>query len=108
MGAKQIFIIIASVAVVVFGVRFFSDATEFMEECGVDERESLPFCAEQKRIGSNVTVANNCDYAITVHWEVNGGSDLMHDLAPGSEKQVASYPLRINAVSCCPLTNRCF
>ena len=108
MGANQIFIVVVSIAVVVFGARFLSDATEFTEECSLDEREPLPFCAEQKRIGSNVTVANNCDYAITVHWEVNGGSDLIHNLTPGSEKQVASYPLKINTVSCCPLTNRCF
>lgn len=108
MATKQIFFIVASVVVVVFGARYFSDATEVLEECVVEDREPLPFCAEQKRIGSNVTVVNNCEYAITVHWEVNGGSDLIHNLDPGSEKQVSSYPLKINAVSCCSQTNRCF
>ncbi|MDJ0958539.1 MAG: hypothetical protein QNI91_16855 [Arenicellales bacterium] len=108
MAGKQIFFIVAGVVVAVFGARYLSDATELTEECLAEEREPLPFCAEQKRIGSNVTVLNNCDYAITVHWEVNGGSDLINDLAPGSEKQVASYPLKINTVSCCPQTNRCF
>lgn len=108
MAAKQIVFIVASVVVVVIGARYLSDATELAEECVADEREPLPFCAEQQRIGSNVTVVNKCDYAITVHWEVNGGSDLIYALDPGSEKQVASYPLKINAVSCCPQSNRCF
>lgn len=108
MNAKQTLFVVGSVAAIAFGVRYLSDATEIVEECVAEDREPLPYCAEQNRIGSNITVLNNCDYEITVHWEVNGGSDLIHELAPGDEKQVASYPLKINAVSCCPQTNRCF
>ena len=108
MSAKQITFILGCVVIIAFGVRYFSDATEVAEECAVNDRQTLPQCAEQQRIGSNVTVLNNCEYPISVHWVVNGGSDLMHDLEPGGDKQVSSYPLKINAVSCCSHTNRCF
>jgi len=109
MNAKQMLYVFGGIVLLLFGYRFVPGTAEFAEEeCALEDRQPLPDCTEQQRIGSNITVANNCEYPITVHWEVTGGSDLIYDLGPGVEKRVASYPLKVNAISCCPQTNSCF
>lgn len=102
-------IILIGVVVVFFAAKQYSQTAPDASACSsADVLEALPECADQWRVGSNVTVENQCSYDITVHWKVTGGSDYITDLAPGAMKQVATYPLRIEAVSCCPQYNRCF
>ena len=108
MQGKQILTIVLGVVVIVVAARHYTDRTEQAHACSGDRLEALPDCAEQRRIGSNVTVENRCGFDITVHWDVTGGSDYLIDLAPGALKQVAAYPLKIESVSCCPHYNRCF
>lgn len=109
MNAKQMLYIFGGIVVLWLGYSFLPGVTEFAEEeCALENRQPLPDCTEQQRIGNNITVANNCAYPITVHWEVTGGSDLIHDLEPGVDKQVSSYPLKVSAISCCDQTNSCF
>ena len=109
MNAKQMLYVFGGIVVLWFGYGFLSGSTEFAEEeCALENRQPLPYCAEQQRIGNNITVANNCTYPITVHWEVTGGSDLIHELEPGVDKKVSSYPLKVSAISCCEQTNSCF
>lgn len=100
--------ILVGVIIIVLGARYYKEAVQDEGECSSEDLEPLPYCAEQQRVGSNVIVKNQCSFDITVHWDVSGGSDYIVDLAPGAEKQIAAYPLRIQAVSCCSQYNQCF
>lgn len=109
MKGKQILFVLIGVVVVAFGAKYYTDGGGQEETaCSVEDLESLPDCVGHERIGSNIKVKNECSFDVTVHWDVLGGSDYLTDLVPGAEKQVASYPLKIQTVSCCPQYNRCF
>lgn len=108
MQGKQILFILVGVVIIFFGARYYTETAQVESECGTADLEPLPYCAEQKRLGSHLIVKNQCSFDITVHWDVTGGSDYLADLSPGAEKQIAAYPLKIQAVSCCPQYNRCF
>ncbi len=108
MQGKQILFIVIGVIVIVFGARYYQESVQQADACSAEVLEALPECADQTRVGSNVIVENQCGFDVTVHWDIIGGSDYLTDLAPGTVKRVAAYPLNIRAVSCCPQYNRCF
>ena len=108
MKGKQILVILIGVVAVTLGARYYTETAQEDGTCDEQALEPLPECAQQQRIGSNITVKNKCDFEITVHWDVSGGADHLVDLDPGEEKHVAAFPLKIQAVSCCSQYNRCF
>lgn len=105
-GIVKLFLILAGIAIVVFGTQYYFDSASTTDEgCPA---EPLPSCASTDHSGSYVTVLNRCDYDITVQWEFLAGANQFHDLAPGQEKKVASFPVKIQNVSCCSEYNRCW
>ena len=108
MQGKQILTILIGVVVIVFAARYFMETGQNGGACDGQALEPLPDCARQQRVGSNLIVRNQCSFDITVHWDVSGGADHLVDLAPGAEKQISTFPLKIEAVSCCSQYNRCF
>jgi hypothetical protein len=101
----KLFLILVGIVVAVVGAQYFLDSEPAVESCAA---EPLPDCASIERTGSHVTVANSCAFDITVQWEFLAGSNQIHDLEPGQNKRVSSYPVKVDSISCCPEYNRCW
>jgi hypothetical protein len=101
----KLFWILALVTLVVVFTQYYFDSSPGSDGCTT---EPLPYCADTSRTGSDVRVRNNCEFDITVQWEFLAGKNQLHDLAPGQQKQISSFPLKIQSVSCCPEYNRCW
>lgn len=101
----RLFLILLGIVIVVVGVQYYFDSAPSIESCTA---EPLPYCAETSRTGSYFTVRNNCEFDITVQWEFLAGPGQIHDMAPGEDRQVSSFPVKIDSVSCCPEYNRCW
>lgn len=104
----KLFFILAGIALVVVYSQYYLDSSPGTEGCAVEPLEPLPFCTDTSRTGSHVRVHNNCEFDITVQWDFLAGKNQLHDLAPGEEKQISSFPVKIQSVSCCPEYNRCW
>ena len=101
----KLFLILVGIAIIVVGSQYYFDSEDTVESCAA---EPLPSCATTSRTGSHVTVLNNCDHDITVQWEFLAGSNQLHDLSPGQDQRVSSYPIKVQNVSCCSEYNRCW
>ena len=97
--------IAAIIALLVFGSQHFLTTSTDANAC---TDEPLPYCAQLDRLGSHFKVTNNCEFEISVQWRFLAGNDQLHDLAPGNSKQLSSYPVKIESVTCCPEMNRCW
>jgi len=101
----KLFVILAGIALVFVASQYYMDSSPGTGSC---EAEPLPYCTDTDHTGSYVTVRNNCEFDITVQWDFLAGNNQFHDLAPGEQKQVASFPVKVQSVSCCPEYNRCW
>lgn len=101
----KLFLILVGIALVYFGSRYFFESTDPAGGCPA---EPLPSCTVTSRTGSHVTVLNECDYDVTVQWEFLAGANQLHDLAPGEDKRVSSFPVKVTDISCCSQYNRCW
>lgn len=101
----KLFLILVGIAIVVVGSQYYFDSSTAVENCAA---EPLPDCADLRRTGSHVTVLNNCEYDISVQWEFLAGANQIHDLSPGEDQRVSSFPVKVDAVTCCPENNRCW
>jgi len=101
----KLFFILAGIALIVLGSQYYMDSPPDIGSCAA---EPLPYCANTSRIGSNVRVSNACEFDITVQWEFLAGNNQLYDLAPGEQKQISSFPVKVQSVSCCPESNRCW
>lgn len=108
-SVKQLLYVLAGILALLYGYRYIAGVTEHAkEQCLPENRQPLPDCALMQRIGSNVTIVNQCEFPITLYWEVDRGADLIHHLDPGMQKRVTTYPLKVTGVTCCPETTFCF
>ena len=101
----KLFFILAGIALVVGFTQYYLDSSPGTDGCAA---EPLPYCADTSRTGSHVRVRNDCEFDITVQWEFLAGKNQLRDLAPGEQKQISSFPVKIQSVSCCPEYNRCW
>ena len=97
--------IAAIIALLIFGSQHFLASSTDASAC---TEEPLPYCAQLDRMGSHVKVTNDCEFDISVQWSFLAGSDQVHEINPGNSKQLSSFPVKIEAVSCCPELNRCW
>ena len=101
---KLVFIV-AIIGLLVFGSQYFLAKSTGSSAC---TEEPLPYCAQLDRLGSHFKVTNDCEFDISVQWRFLAGSNQVHELTPGNSKQLSSYPVKIESVSCCPEMNRCW
>lgn len=104
----KLFLILVGIAIIYFGTQYYFDSPDTPDTDDSCAAEPLPSCATTSRTGSHVTVLNNCDYDITVQWEFLAGSNQFHDISPGEEQRVSSFPVKAQKVSCCSEYNRCW
>jgi len=104
-GRMKLLFILGGIVLIVVMNQHFLDSAPTGQSCAA---EPLPRCADTNRTGSYVSVNNNCEFDITVQWEFLAGKNQLYDLAPGDHKQVSSFPVKIQSVSCCSESNRCW
>ncbi len=107
MKVKQTLNCFVRIVTLLFGIGLFSAATAYADKCSKRDSVELPSCAKEIRTGSTVKVVNGCPFTITVKWDIVALPDHKRDIAPGEEREIGSFIMKIRSVSCCPRYNKC-